>query len=103
MDEARRTLPFSDTQDFEEQQRGLIAEMPDKKIMADAGHVAWDKERFDFLNTDTDFDSIHPSMQRISRLNQNYGLYEVIPGIYQVRGFDLSDVSFVRGARRAGL
>ncbi|WP_422037607.1 alkyl/aryl-sulfatase [Roseibium sp.] len=97
LDEARRTLPFSDTEDFEEQQRGLIAEMPDKKIMADAGHVAWDKERFDFLNTDTDFDSIHPSMQRISRLNQNYGLYEVIPGIYQVRGFDLSDVSFVRG------
>ncbi len=36
-------------------------------------------------------------MQRISRLNQNYGLYEVIPGIYQVRGFDLSDISFVRG------
>lgn len=97
LDEARRTLPFSDTEDFEEQQRGLIAEMPEKKILADAGHVAWDKERFDFLNTDTDFDSIHPSMQRISRLNQNYGLYEVIPGIYQVRGFDLSDVSFVRG------
>ncbi|WP_425043627.1 alkyl/aryl-sulfatase [Primorskyibacter sp. S87] len=97
LDEARRTLPFSDTQDFDEQKRGLIAEMPDKKIMADAGHVAWDMERFDFLNTDEDFDSIHPSMQRISRLNQNYGLYEVIPGIYQVRGFDLSDISFVRG------
>ncbi len=65
--------------------------------MADAGHVAWDMERFNFLNSDTDFDSIHPSMQRISRLNQNYGLYEVIPGIYQVRGFDLSDITFVRG------
>lgn len=97
LDEARRTLPFSDTQDFDEQKRGLIAEMPEKKIMADAGHVAWDMERFDFLNSDTDFDSIHPSMQRISRLNQNYGLYEVIPGIYQVRGFDLSDITFVRG------
>ncbi len=97
LDEAKRTLPFSDVQDFEEQQRGLIAEMQDKQIMADAGHVAWDKKRFDFLNSDTDFDSIHPSLQRISRLNQNYGLYEVIPGIYQVRGFDLSDVTFVRG------
>ncbi len=97
LDKARDALPFSDRLDFDEQQRGLIAEMPDKKIMADAGHVAWDKERFDFLNSDTDFDSIHPSLQRISRLNQNYGLYEVIPGIYQVRGFDLSDISFVRG------
>ena len=49
LDEARRTLPFSDTRDFDEQKRGFIAEMPDKKIMADVGHVAWDKERFDFL------------------------------------------------------
>ena len=45
----------------------------------------------------TDFDSIHPSLLRQSRLNNNYGLYEVIPGIYQVRGFDLSDITFVRG------
>jgi len=96
-DDARRTLPFSDTQDFDEQKRGLIAEMPKQQIMADAGHVAWDKERFDFLNSDEDFDSIHPSMQWISRLNLNYGLYEVIPVINQVRGFDLSDISFVRG------
>ena len=42
-------------------------------------------------------DSIHPSLLRISRLNNNYGLYEVIPGIYQVRGADLSDITFVRG------
>ncbi len=44
-----------------------------------------------------EFDSIHPSLHRQSRLNNNYGLYEVIPGIYQVRGFDLSDITFVRG------
>ncbi|WP_342779768.1 MBL fold metallo-hydrolase [Phaeobacter marinintestinus] len=94
---ARAQLPFSDTQDFEEQKRGLIAEMPEKQVMVDAGHVAWDKKRFDFLDTDTDFDGIHPPLQHISRLNQNYGLYEVRPGFYQVRGFDLSDISFVRG------
>jgi len=46
---------------------------------------------------DREFDSIHPSLLRQSRLNQNYGLYQVIDGIYQVRGFDLSDISFVRG------
>ena len=45
----------------------------------------------------TEFDCIHPSLHRISQLNNNYGLYEVIPGIYQVRGFDLSDITFVRG------
>ena len=90
-------LPFGDTRDFDELKKGFIAPMPNPKIMADAGHVAWDMERFQFLNEDREFDSIHPSLLRISRLNNNYGLYEVIPGIYQVRGADLSDITFVRG------
>jgi alkyl sulfatase BDS1-like metallo-beta-lactamase superfamily hydrolase len=94
---AKETLPFSDTRDSDENRRGLIARMPELKIMADAGHVAWDMERFQFLDQQDEFDSIHPSLHRISRLNNNYGLYEVIPGIYQIRGFDLSQISFVRG------
>ena len=94
---ARERLPFADTRDFEEFKKGLIAPMDELKIMADAGHVAWDMERFQFLDQQDDFDSIHPSLLRQSKLNNNYGLYEVIPGIYQVRGFDLSDISFVRG------
>ena len=90
-------LPFSDARDFEELKKGFIAPMPDLKIMADAGHVAWDMERFRFLDEDREFDSIHPSLLRQSRLNNNYGLYEVIPGIYQVRGVDLSDLTIIRG------
>ena len=97
--QSSKGLPFADKRDFEEQQKGLIAPMKDMKIMADAGHVAWDMERFQFLNEDREFDSIHPSLHRISKLNNNYGLYEVVPGIYQVRGFDLSDISFVRGKK----
>ena len=90
-------LPFGDARDFEELKKGFIAPMPDLKIKADAGHDAVDMERFQFLNEDREFDSIHPSMLRIARLNNNYGLYEEIPGIYQVRGVDLSDITFVRG------
>ena len=71
--------------------------MTEMTIMADAGHVAWDMERFQFLDQQDEFDSIHPVAAPHSRLNNNYGLYEVIPGIYQVRGFDLSDITFVRG------
>jgi alkyl sulfatase BDS1-like metallo-beta-lactamase superfamily hydrolase len=97
LEKAKGTLPFADTRDIEEQKKGFIAPMKELKIMADAGHVAWDMERFQFLNEDREFDSIHPSLLRQSRLNQNYGLYKVIDGIYQVRGFDLSDISFVRG------
>jgi alkyl sulfatase BDS1-like metallo-beta-lactamase superfamily hydrolase len=97
LDEARRTLPFADTRDFEENRRGLIAPMPERQIRADAGHIAWDMDRFNFLDQRDSFDSIHPSLHRISRLNNNYGLYEVVPGIYQIRGFDLSNMTFVRG------
>ncbi len=95
--QAKATLPFADTRDIEEQKKGFIAPMKDLKIMADAGHVAWDMERFQFLDQQDEFDSIHASLLRQSKLNNNYGLYEVIPGIYQVRGFDLSDITFVRG------
>lgn len=94
---AQTALPFTDKRDFEEQRKGFIAPMKDLKIMADAGHVAWDMERFQFLDARDEFDSIHPSLLRQSKLNNNYGLYEVIPGIYQVRGLDLSDITFVRG------
>lgn len=90
-------LPFADLRDFEELRKGFIAPMPDLIIKADAGNDAVDMKRFQFLNENRDFDSIHPSMLRIARLNNNYGLYEVMPGIYQVRGVDLSDITFVRG------
>jgi len=94
---AGSTLPFDDTRDFDEQKKGLIAPMKEMKIMADGGNVAWDMERFQFVHRQEDFDSIHPSLLRQARLNNNYGVYEVIPGIYQVRGFDLSNITFVRG------
>jgi alkyl sulfatase BDS1-like metallo-beta-lactamase superfamily hydrolase len=96
-EKARETLPFSDRQDFEEQSRGFIAAPESKIIMADAGHVAWDMERYEFLLEPDKINSVHPSMLRISELNMNFGLYEVIPGIYQVRGFDLANITFVKG------
>lgn len=94
---AGEAMPFGDTRDFEEFNRGLIARRDDMVIKADAGHNAWDLSRFAFVDQAEEFDSIHPSMHRIAQLNQNFGLYEVIPGIYQVRGFDLSQATFVRG------
>ncbi len=92
----RETLPFQDKQDFEEQKKGFIVAPDYKQIMAEAGHVAWDMGRYEFLLEGKDFDSIHPSLQRQAILNMNYGLYEVIPGIYQVRGYDLANISFIK-------
>ena len=95
--EARATLPFSDESDLAEWARGFIAPLPDLQIMADAGNVALDMAQFKFLDQEEPFDSIHPSLHRIGRLNNNYGLYEVAPGVYQTRGLDLANLTFVRG------
>ncbi len=65
--------------------------------MADAGNAAVDMAAFQFLDQVAPFDSIHPSLQRIGRLNNNFGLHEVVPGIYQTRGMDLANMTFVRG------
>lgn len=54
-------------------------------------------ERFQFLDRQQNFDAIYPSLVRQSRRNNNYGLYKVTDDIYQVRGFDLPNISFVRG------
>jgi alkyl sulfatase BDS1-like metallo-beta-lactamase superfamily hydrolase len=97
IEELSVSLPFSDKRDFEEQQKGFLAAPAYKKIMADAGHVAWSMDKYDFLIEAKDFDSIHPSLQRQALLNMNYGLYEVIPGIYQVRGIDLANITFIQG------
>jgi len=91
-------LPFADKRDFDEAKRGFIAEPPYTKIMADAGHVAWDMASYGWLLTGKDFESIHPSLQRQAILNMAYGLYEVVPGrVYQVRGYDLANISFIKG------
>jgi alkyl sulfatase BDS1-like metallo-beta-lactamase superfamily hydrolase len=94
----RKSLPFEDKKDFEEAKKGFIAAPAYKQIMAEAGNVAWDIGSYDYLLDGKDFDSIHPSLQRQAILNMAYGLYEVVPGkIYQVRGFDLANISFVKG------
>jgi alkyl sulfatase BDS1-like metallo-beta-lactamase superfamily hydrolase len=93
----RHSLPFDDKQDIEEARRGFIAAPPYRQIMAEKGHVAWDIGKYDFLLEEgRNFDSIHPSLQRQAILNMNYGLFEVIPGIYQVRGYDLANISFIK-------
>src|SRR5210317_2634746 len=94
----RKTLPFEDKRDFEENKRGFIAAPEYKQIMAEAGNVAWDMGSYEWLLDGKDFPSIHPSLQRQAILNMAYGLYEVLPGkIYQVRGFDLANISFITG------
>jgi len=94
----RKSLPFEDKRDFDEAKKGFIAAPEYKQIMAEAGHVAWDMGSYEFLLTDKEYDTIHPSLQRQAILNMAYGLYEVLPDkIYQIRGYDLANITFIKG------
>jgi alkyl sulfatase BDS1-like metallo-beta-lactamase superfamily hydrolase len=93
----KSALPLADKRDFDEAKKGFIAAPPYKQIMAEAGNVAWDMGSYEWLLDGKDFPSIHPSLQRQAILNMAYGLYEVLPDkIYQVRGFDLANISFIK-------
>ena len=94
----RDSLPFEDERDFEEARRGFVAEPDSRQIIGAAGNIVWDMTRYDFLLTGEDHDSIHPSLQRQATLNMNFGLFEVVPDfLYQVRGFDLANMTLVKG------
>lgn len=89
-------LPFDDTRDFEDADRGFIAALHPCVIKAADGRVVWDNDVYAFLAGDAP-STVHPSLWRQSQLVAKQGLYEVVEGIYQVRGFDLSNVTFIEG------
>lgn len=93
-------LPFDDTRDFTDADRGFIDALRPCVVTASDGRVVWDNDVYDFLAAaehDTAPTSVHPSLWRQSSLAAKQGLYEVVEGIYQVRGLDLSNISFIEG------
>ncbi|MEZ6030171.1 MAG: alkyl sulfatase dimerization domain-containing protein [Hyphomonadaceae bacterium] len=94
------TLPFSDDVDFENVRRGFLGTRADALIHNASGRVVWSMAPFAFQADNTPPpDSVNPSLWRQARLNLVHGLFEVTEGIYQVRGFDLSNITFVEGDR----
>ena len=89
-------LPFADRTDFELAERGRLAASPRRQVTGELGGVTWDLDSWSFLDGDAP-DSVNPSLWRQSQLCAIEGLFEVVDGIYQVRGYDLSNVTFVRG------
>ncbi|WMN57991.1 MBL fold metallo-hydrolase [Vibrio fluvialis] len=95
----KQSLPFSDKKDFENAQKGLIAKQDVVTIKNDKGDVVWDLEQYKqyiTLNNPAP-DSVNPSLWRNAQLNMINGLFEVTDGIYQVRGYDLSNITFIKG------
>ncbi|NUT11180.1 MAG: MBL fold metallo-hydrolase [Nonomuraea sp.] len=89
-------LPFHDTGDFEDADRGFIAKLNPAVIRSKNGGVVWDADSYAFL-ADECPGTAHPSLWRQSQLCARHGLYEVADGVYQVRGLDLSNMTLVEG------
>ena len=82
-------------QDFEDAKRGLIAR-PTGKILAADGSVLRDFAAYDFLQG-TAPDTVNPSLWRHAQLNANIGLFKVMDGVYQLRGFDIANITLIEG------
>lgn len=94
-----KQLPFSNRQDFEDTERGFIAPLPDNGVIRDrAGRPVWDLPGFSFLNEGSSVpDTVNPSLWRQAQLLTKAGLFKVSDRIYQVRGADLSNITFMEG------
>jgi len=89
-------LNFGDRQDFEDATRGFVATFEDDAIMNDAGGVAFDLKRYDFMETEAP-DTVNPSLWRQGQLNRIHGLFTIHERIHQVRNADISNMTLIEG------
>jgi alkyl sulfatase BDS1-like metallo-beta-lactamase superfamily hydrolase len=94
--DALSRLPFDDTDDLVAADRGFIAALSPGIVTDHAGKVVWDNDSYSFLSGEAPT-TVHPSLWRQSALVARQGLYEIVEGLYQVRGLDLSNITFVEG------
>src|SRR3954451_14037307 len=92
-------LPFSDTRDFDEAARGYLGTLENARITSAQGRVVWSLEPYGFLSGTEAPATVNPSLWRQSRLNMNHGIFEVVAGVYQVRGLDIANMTLIEGER----
>ena len=87
-----------DAGDFERATRGFIAAHPTGRINDEDGRMVTDVNRYDFIRAGGPSpDTVNPSLWRHAQLNANHGLFEVADGVWQVRGYDISNITFISG------
>jgi alkyl sulfatase BDS1-like metallo-beta-lactamase superfamily hydrolase len=88
-----------DVADFDRSRRGMIAQHPTGVIESPLGGTVWDMERYAFITEGSpNPDTVHPSLWRQAQLNNVHGLFEVADGVWQARGYDISNITFIAGA-----
>ena len=96
--EARlKALPFADTRDLDDAARGFLGTIENARVTSAQGRVVWSLEPYGFLSEEKAPATVDPSLWRQSRLNMHHGLFEVVPGVYQVRGLDIANMTLIEG------
>ncbi len=90
-------LPFSDVRDFEAVKHGLIAPVPEGAITTASGTALWNLGEYAFINGELAPSTVNPSLWRMARLNMANGLFKVKERLYQLRGFDISNMTVIEG------
>jgi alkyl sulfatase BDS1-like metallo-beta-lactamase superfamily hydrolase len=92
-------LPFGDRADFEDAARGFVGTLPKVEFRNAEGRIIYSLEDYAFLAGEQAPDTVNPSLWRQARLNMSNGLFQVTDRIYQVRGFDISNMTIIEGSR----
>ncbi len=90
-------LDFADRRDFEAAGRGLVAPVPDGVVKAGSGTVLWNLGEYAFIDGELAPATVNPSLWRIARLNMANGLFKVTERLYQLRGFDIANMTVIEG------
>ena len=90
-------LDFADESELENATRGLIYASETLELKDENGKLIWSQDAYAFVETDEAPDTVNPSLWRNTQLNHIYGLFEVTEGIYQVRGYDMTNITFIEG------
>jgi alkyl sulfatase BDS1-like metallo-beta-lactamase superfamily hydrolase len=94
--EAAQALPEEDFRDSEDARKGWLAGEDELRIVHESQTRVWDQAAYGFIHG-TPPSSVHPGLWRQAQLNNIHGLFEVTPGIYQVRGYDLANLTIIQG------
>lgn len=92
----KASMALDDQQDFIQARRGLIAEAPLDPVVNEAGRTIWDPSNYNFIAGEAPA-TVNPSLWRQASLNNIRGLFKVSEGIYQLRGFDLANITLIEG------
>lgn len=93
---AREALPFDHRGDFEAAERGLVVRDPELVVRDADGNVAWHMPAYGFIEGEAPA-SVNPSLWRQAKLNNLHGLYRVTDRVYQIRGYDLANMTLIEG------